>query len=165
MFQISALGRDEFAGLFVLDDAALAARGAKRYVANAKPGFPCRVSMEDAEPGERVILVPYCHQPADTPYRASGPVFVREGAVERPIAPGAVPELLRSRVLSLRAYNAKHLMVDADIADGGALEAALGRLFENDRVAYVHVHYAKPGCYACRVDRAPAATTPEGGRA
>jgi len=153
VFQISALPRDNFAELFSLDDEALAARGAKRYVADRTPGFPCRVSLEDATPGERVILVPFCHQPEASPYRASGPIFVRESASTTSVPAGAVPPLLRLRQLSIRAYNADHFMVDANVVDGRELEAGLAKVFEKDEVAYVHIHFAKPGCYACRVDR------------
>ena len=153
MFQISALRRDSFEHLFALDDAALAARGARRYVADRKPGFPCRVSLEDAEPGERLILVPFRHQPADSPYQASGPIFVREIARTTSLPADAVPALLRTRLLSVRAYDASHLMIDADTIDGRELESLLGRLFANERVAYAHIHFARPGCFACRVDR------------
>ena len=154
MFQISALRHADFERLFTLDDEALARVGAKRYVADRKPGFPCRVSLEDAEPGERVILVPYAHQPADSPYKASGPVFIREKAHTTQLPPDAVPDLLRTRMLSVRAYDAAHLMIHADVVDGREVESALAVAFSDARVAYVHLHYAKPGCFACRVDRA-----------
>jgi hypothetical protein len=154
VFQISALRRDDFEGLFSLDDESLANRGAKRYVANAKPGFPCRVSLEDAEPGERVILVAFCHQPADSPYRASGPIFVRETAMTASVPVDTVPPLLRSRLLSIRAYDANHLMIDADAVDGSELESCVRRIFERAPVAYAHIHFARPGCFACRIDRA-----------
>jgi hypothetical protein len=153
-FQISALPRETFAPLFALTDAELRARGAKRYVADRRPGFPCRVSLEDAEPGERVVLVPYIHQPADSPYRASGPVFVREAAIQASPGPNEVPDLLRSRLLSLRAYDAGALMVGADVVDGRELEPAVERLLADARTQYIHVHLARPGCYACRIDRA-----------
>jgi len=154
VFQISALRRNDFEELFSLDDESLANRGAKRYVADAKPGFPCRVSLEDAEPGECVILVPFCHQPADSPYRASGPIFVRESARTASIPADTVPPLLRSRLLSIRAYDANHLMIDADVVDGRELESCVSRILERAAVAYVHIHFARPGCFACRVDRA-----------
>jgi len=154
VFQISALGRHDFEGLFSLDEGSLARRGGKRYIADTKPGFPCRVSLEDAEPGERVILVPYCHQPADSPYRASGPIFVRETAVTASIPADTVPPLLRTRLLSVRAYDANHLMIEADVVDGRELESCVTRLFERAPVAYAHIHFARPGCFACRVDRA-----------
>jgi hypothetical protein len=153
MFQISALRRDDFEELFQLDDHELSARGATRYRASQKPGFPCRVSLQDAEPGEQVLLVPYRHQSARSPYRASGPIFVRESAQTASIPADTVPPLLRSRMLSVRAYDARDLMIDAEVIDGRDLELSLTRLLDNERVGYVHVHFAGPGCYACRVDR------------
>ena len=153
MFQISALQRDDFEHFFQLDDEALAARGARRYVANKTPGFPCRVSLEDAAPGERVLLIPYSHQAAASPYRASGPIFVRESAQTASVPPDAVPALLRSRTLSVRAYDSRDLMIDAEVVDGRVLEDSIARMLGNERVRYIHLHYAGPGCYACRVDR------------
>lgn len=154
MFQVSALPKQSFAKFFTMDDEALARHGAKRYVADRTPGFPCRVSLQDAEPGERVLLVPHTHLDAESPYRASGPVFVRESAAAAVVPRDAVPALLRSRMLSLRAYDRQDLMITADIVDGGEAEFAFARMFANALVHYVHIHFAKPGCYACRVDRA-----------
>lgn len=153
-FRISGLHRDQFQELLVLDDKALAARGAKRYVADAKPGFPCRVSLRDADPGERVILLPFKHQAANSPYQASGPIFVREAAQDVALAANAVPALLRTRLLAVRAYDTDDLMTEADIVDGREFETLVTRLFADERVSYMHVHFARPGCYACRVDRA-----------
>lgn len=155
MFLISPLRREQFDDLLTLDDDALAKRGAKRYVADEQPGFPCRVSLEDAKVGERVILVPFAHQAAEGPYHASGPVFVREAARTAAIPPDRVPDLLRSRLLSVRAYDATHLMIDADVVEGRNLEALLERMLANDRVSYAHIHFARPGCFACRVTRVP----------
>ena len=152
-FRISGLRRDEFKALFPLDDDALAERGARRQIADKKPGFPCRISLQDADPGERVILLPFQHQATDSPYRASGPIFVREAAQDVTLAVNTVPELLRIRPLSVRAYDSRNLMVEADVVDGRELETLLTRLFENERASYLHVHFARPGCYACRVDR------------
>ena len=152
-FRISGLRRALFEEFLSLDDEWLARRGARRYIADKKPGFPCRVSLRDAEPGERVILLPFNHQTADSPYQAAGPIFVRENAEEVTLATNTVPDILRTRPLSLRAYDASHLMTEADIVDGPELEAVLARLFANVQVSYVHVHFARPGCYACRVDR------------
>ena len=155
MFQISPLQRERFDDLLTLDDDALARRGAKRYVVNKTPGFPCRVSLEDAAVGERVILVPFAHQAEERPYRASGPVIVREAARTAAIPPDTVPDLLRSRLLSVRAYDATHLMIDADVVEGRNLETLLERLLANERVSYAHIHFARPGCFACRVTRVP----------
>jgi hypothetical protein len=152
-FRFTGLSPAPFAPLFALSDEDLAAQGMRRMVADAKPGFPCRVTLEDAEPGERLILVPYLHQPARSPYRASGPIFVRENATKA-FDGATVPELLRSRMLSLRAYDGQDLMIEADVVDGKEIETVLERLFARDDTSYVHVHYARRGCFACRVERA-----------
>jgi hypothetical protein len=152
-FRISALPKAPFEPLFHLSDEELAAHGAVRRVADAKPGFPCRVSLVDAEIGETVILLHYEHQPAPTPFRASHAIYVRPGADEAHPAAGEVPEALRTRILSLRAFDGADMLVDADLADGRDLEPAIARLLANPRVAYLHAHFAKPGCYAARIDR------------
>jgi hypothetical protein len=154
-FQIEGLPARRFAPLFGLPDQALSALGAVRRIADRKPGFPCRVSLADAEPGESVLLVNFLHQPAATPYRARHAVYVREFAEDAKLAPGEVPEVLRSRLLSLRAFDAAGWLLDADVVDGRSLEPALNLLLAPEAVACVHIHNAKPGCYAARAVRAP----------
>lgn len=153
-FRYIGLEPESFLPLTRLDDAQLATRGMRRLVADVKPGFPCRVSLEDAEPGERILLLAFEHQPADTPFRAAGPIFIRERAEIRCDVVGEPPQSLLLRPLSLRAYGTDGMMLDAALAHGDMLEASLGRLFANPDVAYVHIHYATRGCYAARVERA-----------
>ena len=153
-FRISPLPRARFAHLFALPDDALPAHGARRVLAGPDGGYPCRVSLRDAGPGERLILINYQHQDADTPFRASHAVYVRHDAVEAAPAPGEVPALFRSRLLSLRAFDADGMMRDADVAPGSAVEPAIAAMLADPDIAYLHLHYAKPGCYAARVDRA-----------
>jgi hypothetical protein len=152
-FQIHALPLAPFAADFPRDDATLHARGIRRVVADARPVYPCRVSLQDAAEGERLLLLPYLHHDVNTPYRASGPIYVRESAVRAQPEAGDVPALLRTRLLSLRAYDAHGMMVWADVVPGSDLESGIAALFALERAAYLHVHYAKPGCYACRVER------------
>jgi hypothetical protein len=153
-FQIHALPAAEFAPLFELSDAELSARGAKRVVADASPGFPCRVSLADAELGETLILTGYEHQPHDTPYRSRYAIYVREGVAEAQPEPGVVPESLARRLMSARAFDADHMLIAADVVEGPELAPAIERLFADPRAAYLHLHNAKPGCYAARVTRA-----------
>lgn len=153
-FVISGLAIEDFRPLFGLPDAELAARGVVRYAVDAKPGFPCRVTLEDAEPGETVLLLNFEHQPADTPYRARHAIFVSEAAAEARRAVDEVPGALRVRAsLSLRAYDEAGMMVDAELTSGAAIEEVIARLFANPQAAYIHVHNAGRGCYAARVDR------------
>jgi hypothetical protein len=153
-FRISALPPEPFEALFALDELELARLGMRRRLAREKPGYPCRVSLEDAEVGESLLLLPYEHHAVDSPYRASGPVYVREDAVQARPAPDEVPAFFRHRLLSARAYSAKGMMRDAAVFQGTDLEATLEALFADPRVAYVHLHNAQPGCFMARVDRA-----------
>lgn len=152
-FQITALPKTQFEQLFSLSDNELSALRTRRVTATTKPGFPCRVSLADAEIGEEVILVNYEHQSADSPYRASHAVYVRPSATQSSLEPGVVPEVLRIRALSLRGFNEQGMLVAADVVDGKALEAAIEMLFENSAVSYIHIHFAGAGCYAARADR------------
>jgi hypothetical protein len=154
-FRIVGLPSEPFQELFSLDDAQLARRGIERHVADSPFAFPCRVTLEDALPGEELLLLSYAHQPAATPYAAAGPIFVRRHAAHTRIAINEVPDQQRRRLLSVRAYDEGHYLIDADVAPGTELESLIDRLFVNERVSYLHVHNAKRGCYACRVERLP----------
>lgn len=153
-FQICALPADTFAPLFALPDEELRARNIRSVVADDRPVYPCRVSLQDAVEGERLLLFPYDHHRVNTPYRASGPVYVREAATTAQLAVDEVPALLRTRLLSLRAYDTRGMMVWADAVPGTEVEATIEAMFAIERTAYIHIHYAKAGCYACRVERA-----------
>ncbi|HEV7555255.1 MAG TPA: DUF1203 domain-containing protein, partial [Kofleriaceae bacterium] len=55
--------------------------------------------------------------------------------------------------LSVRAYSAAGDLVTADVCEGVALDELVARQFAEAEVGYIHVHFAKPGCFACRIDR------------
>lgn len=152
-FQVHALPHEAFQPLFALGESELAARNIRRVQADGRPAFPCRVSLQDAAEGEHLLLLPHEHHPVDTPYRASGPIYVREAARRAEPPANEIPELLRRRILSLRAYDAHGMMVWAEVVPGSEVEAGIERLFAMPRTHYLHVHYAQPGCYACRIDR------------
>ncbi|MGA2491622.1 MAG: DUF1203 domain-containing protein [Roseiarcus sp.] len=153
-FRITGLSPEPFQFLFGLPDDELARQSVKRYVADKPQAFPCRVEMRDAAPGETVLLLNHVCQPADTPYRASHAIFVREGAAAAYNRVDEVPAVMRARLLSLRAFDADGMMVDADVVDGAAIEPLIARLLANADVSYIHAHYAKRGCYSGRIDRA-----------
>ncbi len=153
-FRIVGLPLAQFEPLFSLDDNELAQKGARRLVVNAKPGFPCRISLQDADIGERVILVPFMHHDVESPYRASGPVFVRETAKEVELTPGEIPDVVAGRVMSVRAYNDQGLMVNAAVTPGKELESQIEKFFGDAKISYLHLHNAGAGCYSCRVERA-----------
>ncbi len=151
-FIISALPKATIEHLFT----SLPADQAVKVVATKKPGFPCRVSLADAEIGEEVVLIHYEHQSAATPFRSSHAIYVRPNASQANPDVNEVPAMLRSRMLSLRGFDEQGMLIGADLADGTAIEKPLEDMFANPGVAYIHIHFAKPGCYAARADRAAA---------
>ena len=153
-FQFHALNYSQFAHLFEMSDAELSEHGASRSIVDAFPGTPCRISLEDAQIGESVILVNYEHMAKDSPFRSSHAIFVRPDATTVHPQIGSVPELLRHRVLSIRAFDSAGMMKNADLVDGKEAEITIEQMFEDPEIEELHVHYAKPGCFAARVSRA-----------
>jgi hypothetical protein len=152
-FQISALDIDQFRHLFGQDRERLAKQGIHRLLVDSNPGFPCRVSLQDAEIGENVLLMNYEHQAKPSPYRSSHAIYVRECATQAAPARNEVPKMFRSRLLSVRAFDVSGMLIDADIVHGEHLESVVRRMFENESTDILHLHNAKPGCYAAMVER------------
>ena len=152
-FRITGLSPEPFRHLYGLSDQELARRGVRRYIADKQPGFPDRIEMRDASVGERLLLLNHICLPVETPYRAAHAIFVREGAENSYDRVDEVPEVMRTRLLSLRAYDAEGMMLDADVVDGTDIESVISRFFALPNVAYIHAHNAKRGCYSGRIDR------------
>jgi hypothetical protein len=150
-FRIRGLPAEQFAPLFALSDDELARHGAVRHIA-AGPR-PCRISLTEATPGDELILVNYEHHAVASPYRMRFAIFVRQGE-ETYDEIDAVPEQLRTRMLAVRAFDAEAMMLGSELIEGANLEGAIERQFALDRAAYLHVHFAAPGCYAARIERA-----------
>jgi hypothetical protein len=152
-FVVTGLPAEPFKPLYGLSDAELAAAGAMRLRVDSPVGYPCRVTLEDAAVGETVLLLNYEHQPADTPYRSRHAIFVREGAAETRSFVDQVPPVLAVRsFISLRAFDAQGMMLDAEVAPGAALAPAIERLLAVPGTAYLHAHNAGRGCYAARIE-------------
>ena len=152
-FRIAGLDPAPFRHLYGLDAEALARHGVERHIVTTCPGFPDRVELREGVPGETMLLLNFEHQPADTPYRARHAIFVREGAVEAAVFEDELPEVIRIRPISLRAFDADGRMVEAELAEGHALAPIIAALFDKPGIAYLHAHYAKRGCFAARIDR------------
>ncbi|KWS06031.1 hypothetical protein AZ78_3585 [Lysobacter capsici AZ78] len=151
-YRISGLSPEPFRPLFALDDDRLRAHDMRRVVADSPRGYPCRVSLTDAAVGETLLLLPYEHH-ALGPYRASGPIFVREAALQAPTYRNELPPILATRYLSLRAYDRDGWMRDARAVEGAAAQDELQSLFAIDGVVSVMAHNARFGCFLCRIDR------------
>lgn len=154
-YAITGLPVEPFQPFFGLPDEALAAHNIVRMTADAPVGFPCRVLLEDARPGETLLLLNHEYQPADTPYRGRHAIFVNERAAAPATFRDEVPAVLSVRkAISVRAFDEAGMMLDADVVAGSEVEGLILRLFENPRAAYLHAHNAGRGCFAARIDRA-----------
>jgi hypothetical protein len=144
----------EFAPLFSMSDAELAGHDAVRRIAdNRERGYPCRVSLTDSKPGDELILVNYEHHAVASPYRMRFAIYVRPGEKQFD-AVDEVPDYLRGRTLAARAYDKAGMMVGWELVEGHTLEGAIEKLLAEPRTSYLHIHFAAPGCYAARVERA-----------
>lgn len=153
-FQVHALSPAQFEPLFALSDSELTRVRATRMIVEEKPGYPCRISLADAEIGETVILVNFQHQPGESPYKAAHAIFVRQNVEQATPDIGEVPESIKTRLISIRAFDNNHFMTNADVVDGSRLSESIQKIFENTSVVYLHLHNAKQGCFAARVTRA-----------
>ena len=153
-FKFIALPYDRFANLFTMSDEELRALGALWRIVDQKPGFPCRVSLTDAEVGERVLLVQFVYHDVSSPYHASGAIFVRKDVRTVSPAVNEIPSMFNHRLLSVRGYDTAGMLIDAEVVNGSDLEDGIGRLFADENVSYLHIHNAAPGCYNCAVVRA-----------
>jgi hypothetical protein len=153
-YVVTGLPAAPFEPLFGLPEPQLRERGAIRCTVTEPQGFPCRIGLEDAPVGSTVLLLHYEHQPAPTPFRASHAIFVREGADAPPPFVDRIPPALGARpFLSLRAFSAEGMMIDAELTPRDRLEATIEELLARPQVAYLQAHYAGPGCYAARIAR------------
>ena len=151
-YTVSGISPDLFRPFFDLPDEALAAKGIHRYVAEDDQ-YPCRVSLAHATIGEELLLLSYEHQAANSPYRAKGPIFVRKVANAAAQISNQLPQPFLMRLLSVRAYDKSDCIVEADVVDGKDAEALIIKMLAKQEVAYIHVHYARRGCFAGRIDR------------
>ncbi|WP_349740733.1 DUF1203 domain-containing protein [Roseateles cavernae] len=153
-YRITGLSPEPFRPLFGLSDAELAERHIVRRRVEAGQTLPDRIELRPARPGESCLLLNHVHLDVDSPYRASHAIFVREGAEAAFEAVDKLPEMLRYSLLSLRAFDAQGLIVDAGVVEGRMAESLIGHLLGQPRTAFIHAHYAGHGCYVARIERA-----------
>lgn len=151
-YLIEGLDPAKFAPLFQLSDAELAEQGIRASLA-VEGAAPCRVSLREAATGDRLLLLNYTHQPASSPYRSMHAIYVAQGSTEPGVYRGAIPPMMQTRILSIRAFDGDDMIIDADVVDGSEAEPVIERLLAIPDAAYLHVHFAKRGCFAGTVRR------------
>ncbi len=131
----------------------------KRMTATNDSGFPCRVCLHYAKPGEEMLLGSYNLPKPQGLYWTPSPIFVHaepctpyEGADE-------IVDIVRHNALvSVRAYDADGMVLYdlGQVSDGTEVDAPLARALGDVRTSFVNIHTARPGCLLCRVEPATA---------
>ena len=152
-YRITGLSPEPFAVLIGKDDATLAEHGAVRVTAASKPGYPCRITLQDAEPGETLILLNHVSHDVATPYRSAYAIFVREGELTRATYEDALPPVFEHRPMAFRAFDAAGMLRNAALALPGEADAKIRALFDQPEIAYLHAHNAAHGCFSAKVER------------
>lgn len=153
-YRIIGLDREPFAGLFEMDDAALAEQGAVRVTATADKGWPCRISLEDANAGEELILLNHVSHDVATPYRSAYAIYLRRAASQKAEYVDQTPPVFEGRPMAFRAFDREGMLRNAALALPGQADAKIRELFASQEIAYIHAHNAAHGCFSATVERA-----------
>jgi hypothetical protein len=153
-YVIKGLSAEPYRHLYGKTDEELKTFGVKRYIADKNPGYPDRIEMRDAEVGESLLLINHVSMEKKTPYKASHAIFVREGAEHQYESRNEIPAVMFNRILSLRAFDANGMMVDAAVAQGEEIQNVVECFLNNDQVSYIDAHNAVRGCYSGKIERA-----------
>jgi hypothetical protein len=152
-YRITGLAPESFARLFALDDAALAAQGAMRVIADADRGYPCRVSLQDARKGETLLLLHHVSHDVKGPFRTAYAIYVREAASQAATFVDGLPPVFEGRALSLRGFDGQGMLRGALLAAPEEVDASIRALFADAQIATIHAHNAAYGCFAALVER------------
>lgn len=151
-YRIEGLAPAAFESLFSMTEGELAERHAVRVTADAAGGYPCRVSLEDAAPGEELVLFNHVSHDVAGPFRTAYGIFVRKDAVPASYADVA-PAYLDSRTLGLRGFDTAGMLKGALLAMPGEADARIRELFERPEIATIHAHNAAYGCFLAQIER------------
>jgi len=135
------------------DTQELLAVGAVRVTADRPNAYPCRITLEDAEPGESLLLVNHVSADVATPFRASHAIYIREEASAASCHVDAVPAFIASRTTSLRGFDAAGMIREAALANPGEADAGIRSLLGREEIVHVDIHAAAWGCFLARAER------------
>lgn len=152
-YRIAGLDPAQFAPLFAMSDDKLAARNARRVTAAASRGYPCRVSLQDADEGEELILLHHVSHDVATPYRSAYAIYVRETANEAAEYVDRTPPVFKGRPIALRGFDEQGNLRNAALALPGQADARIRELFASQEIAYIHAHNAAHGCFSAAIER------------
>lgn len=152
MFQFHNLEYSDFEHLFSADES-LSSKSIIT-IADANPGFPCRVSLDFAPIGTRMLLTNHAHHNVESPYDSKYAIFISENATPANLGPNELPPFFkRKSPIALRGFDSNGFLKRADIATAPETAPLIDDFFETKEIAYIHAHFAAYGCFAARITR------------
>ncbi|TKI02525.1 DUF1203 domain-containing protein [Martelella alba] len=150
---ITGLNGREFKHLYGLSDDELKGYGAIRIKVDNYPAYPDRITLEDIPVGENGILLNHTYLDGPSPYRGSHAIFIWEGKIEPAVLQDCLPEVMRKRIMSLRAFDENDMLINASVVSGEEVEEEIFRMFGIAQTEYILAHNAKQGCFSCKITR------------
>jgi hypothetical protein len=118
--------------------------------------YPCRHCLREASGEQGMLLLSHQAPEPRSVYGHPTAIFLCAQACARFDAPDTVPEIVRNRQVSLRAFNSDGMMLYTanELVEGAGHDAAIRRIFDRAEVAFINVHTTKAGCMLCHIARA-----------
>ena len=118
-------------------------------------GVPCRHCLAMIEEGAPYLVLAHRPFPGPQPYAEVGPIFLHAQPCKQGGGTAAIPAVLYSPQYIIRGYDKNDRIVygTGKVTDTADIPQAAEALFDNPRVAYVHVRSASNNCYHCRIER------------
>lgn len=152
-YVIHGLNGGKFKHLYGLSEEKLKTHGAIRIKVDKYPAYPDRITLTDIPVGEYCILLNHTYLEGPSPYRGSHAIFIWEGKIEPMVLRDSIPDVMRNRLMSLRAFDENDMMIDASVVSGEEVEKGILTLFDISQTKYILAHNAKQGCFSCRITR------------
>jgi hypothetical protein len=129
--------------------------GGEAELWRAADRYPCRHCLDEARMDSDVLLLSYKPLEFETPYAERGPIFLCAEACPAYSAPNAVPEIVATRRVNLRAYDSsgKMLYRHSRLAEGSEVQLQIEEILADETVREIHAHTALHGCYLCKFIR------------
>lgn len=152
-YTIEGLAPSRFTRFSIMNDDELAAVNAVRLTADSPTGYPCRVTLEDAAPGDRLILLNHVSHDVPTPFRTAYAIYVREGAARAARYEDEVPAMLDRRTIGLRGFDREGMLRGALLAMPGEADGRIREMLDRPEIDTVHAHNAAHGCFLAAIER------------
>jgi hypothetical protein len=119
-------------------------------------GNPCRHCLDDIAGGAPMLALAHRPFPAPQPYAEVGPIFLHAKDCPRYREDSGTPDMFaRREAIMIRGYGSDDRIVygSGKVIATADIESAARKMFEESKIAYIHLRSASNNCYQCRIER------------